>query len=465
MRVLCSQTELGRPISVVIVAIRVIVSSLSWAPVSVLVSGCWMWFLPSSFSSCEGRVVVVSSPVVAGVSGVSGTGPLTACILPAPVVTRPRTETQHDSRALAGNMQKFYWNNAASAGRDWRDSPSPHSQTVTLAINGNSSTIDCSQPYLQVNNSRTIKTNEHLSSKNNDNELYTQPGIGHHHHYREFTGCEGINFRIKTPTTKNHSAKSIHHTSSDTSGYIKVNGNKQCIQVNQSYLKDAANNALNCSEGNGNKVVLRLGDISALEREEAPLQRSYKGSQAKWQLGYNKTWNENMKGKYRQSIQTADIFRPDYDPVFGSVRERRPERDMSRQTPRSRKKSKQQAHGVYRSKSCEKVAGVIDKLSGKLSLTGSDLPSCPPTPAPPTPTPSLLHSVAARAIPCVDIKVGESLLGLSSTLSFQPPCISTGGRVSPAESLAYEGVGGDLEVRRAEHALCVLWKEYLGCKM
>ena len=187
--------------------------------------------------------------------------------------------------------------------------------------------------------------------------------------------------------------------------------------------------------------------MSALELSEGPIQRSYKGSQAKWHhtggalTGYNKTWNENMKGKYRQSIQTADIFRPDYDPLMlGSVRERRP--DMSRQTPRSRKKSKhQQVHGtgVVRSKSCEKVAGVggviIDKLSGKLSLNSPGPPSCPPTPAPPTPTPSLLHSVAARAIPCVDIK---------------PPCLTTGGRVSPAESLAYEGVGGgDSEVSRA----------------
>ena len=43
--------------------------------------------------------------------------------------------------------------------------------------------------------------------------------------------------------------------------------------------------------------------------------------------------------------------------------------------------------------------------------------------------------VAARAIPCVAIK---------------PPCITAGGRVSPAESLAYEGVGGgDSEVSRA----------------
>ena len=334
-------------------------------------------------------------------------------------------------------MQKFYWNNGAGAGagagRDWRD------QTLTLAIN------DCSQPgaYLPVNNRRTIKTNEHLNRKNNDNHFYSQST---HQHSREFNGSEGINFRIKTPTTNHQSAKSVHHSNSSSDSqcsYIKINANKQCIQVNQSYLKEAGQS----SEGNGNKVVLRLGDISALELSEGPTQRSYKGSQSQWHhtggahTGYNKTWNENMKGKYRQSIQTADIFRPDYDPLmFGSVRERRP--DMSRQTPRSRKKSKHhQVHGtgVVRSKSCEKVGGVggvIDKLSGKLSLTGPDPPSCPPTPAPPTPTPSLLHSVAARAIPCVDIK---------------PPCITTGGgRVSPAESRAYEGVGGggDGEVRR-----------------
>ena len=348
-------------------------------------------------------------------------------------------------------MQKFYWNNGAgpsigtgAGARDWRD------QTLTLAIN------DCSQPaYLPVNKRRTVATAEHLNWKNNENHFYSHSSSqSTHQHGREFNGSEGINFRIKTPTapvtTNSLSAKSIHHSnpSDGQCSYIKINANKQCITVNQSYLKEAGQSS---SEGNGNKVVLRLGDISALELSEGPKQRSYKGSQSAWphtggaHTGYNKTWNENMKGKYRQSIQTADIFRPDCDPVmFGSVRERRP--DMSRQTPRSRKKSKhQQVHGtgVVRSKSCEKVSGVggviIDKLSGKLSLTSQAPPSCPPTPAPPTPTPSLLHSVAARAIPCVDIK---------------PPCITTGGRVSPAESLAYEGVGrGDCEVRQGRLSL------------
>ena len=292
-------------------------------------------------------------------------------------------------------MQKFYWNNGPPA-RDWTH----HNQTLTLAINGPSASIDCSGPYLQVTNSRTIKTNEHLNIKNNDNEFYNPPV--HHHHHREVCGPDGVNFRIKT---KNISAKTMNHGGSSSDSYIKVNGNKQCIQVNQSYIKDAANNAHNCSEGNGNKVVLRLGDITPLEMAGVPLQRSYKGTQSKWQLGYNKTWNENMKGKYRQSIQTADIFAPHIDPVFGSVRERRQERDTSRQTPRSRKKSRQAGVGVVRSKSCEKIATVIDRLSGALSLVGGEVPSCPPTPAPPTPTPSLLHSVAARAIPCVDIKV------------------------------------------------------------
>ena len=215
----------------------------------------------------------------------------------------------------------------------------------------------------------------------------------------------------------------------------------------------ANTSSLNSSEGNGNKVVLRLGDISSLELSELPLQRSYKGCQAKWQHGYNKTWNENMKGKYRQSIQTADIFQPGYDPVFGNVRDRRPERDMSRQTPRSRKKSKQQAHGVYRSKSCEKVAGVIDKLSGKLSLNSPGPPSCPPTPAPPTPTPSLLHSVAARAIPCVDIKVTSSVSPQSRSQSkFHPPQpprgVSSNARLSPTptESSIYgSGTGSTFE--------------------
>ena len=55
---------------------------------------------------------------------------------------------------------------------------------------------------------------------------------------------------------------------------------------------------------------------------------------------------------------------------------------------------------LHRSKSCERVATVLDRLSSHLASTGLE-----PAPAPPTPTPSLLHSVAARAIPCVDIKV------------------------------------------------------------
>merc|ERR1711892_1481570 len=46
-----------------------------------------------------------------------------------------------------------------------------------------------------------------------------------------------------------------------------------------------------------------------------------------------------------------------------------------------------------------------------------------PPPPPVTPTPSIFQSVAARAIPCVDIK---------------PPCMSTSGRISPADSLAYQ---------------------------
>ena len=163
-----------------------------------------------------------------------------------------------------------------------------------------------------------------------------------------------------------------------------------------------------------------------------------------------------MKGKYRQSIQTADIFRPECDPVmFGSVRERRP--DMSRQTPRSRKKSKHQqvqGTGVVRSKSCEKVTGVggviIDKLSGKLSLSSPAPPSCPPTPGPPTPTPSLLHSVAARAIPCVDIKVIS--VSVSTSQSFQtnispsqpPGGVYNNARLSPTptESSVYGSAAG-----------------------
>ena len=51
-----------------------------------------------------------------------------------------------------------------------------------------------------------------------------------------------------------------------------------------------------------------------------------------------------MKGKYRQSIQTAGIFKHDYENVYDNSKHgndvKSDKKDNSRQTPRSRKKSK-----------------------------------------------------------------------------------------------------------------------------
>ena len=64
-----------------------------------------------------------------------------------------------------------------------------------------------------------------------------------------------------------------------------------------------------------------------------------------------------MKGKYRQSIQTAGIFKHDYENVYGDdlsrpisdARSDKKDNNNLRQTPRSRKKSKHPGQGsVYR---------------------------------------------------------------------------------------------------------------------
>ena len=316
------------------------------------------------------------------------------------------------------NMQKFYWNNSGApppppchAGyrdtRDTRDKAShPHHQapghsyhqTLTLAINSNNQPHDYT--YIQqTNNRRAIKTNEAVNIKNNDNEFSSSQ------HAAQTQSDPQNSIRVQNSEIKN-AAKTIHLNSSNDY-YIKVNGNKQCIQVNQSYLKDAACNPTfqgSCS----NRVVLKLGDISGPGHGTGSVsselnQRSRIPTQSRWRV--NKTWNENMKGKYRQSIQTADIFKHDYENVYDNTKPlsdvKTESKKDSRQTPRSRKKSKHPGN-VYRSKSCERVAGVIDRLSEKLSISGFE---AEPAPAPPTPTPSLLHSKLARAIPCVDIKV------------------------------------------------------------
>ena len=322
-------------------------------------------------------------------------------------------------------MQKFYWNNSGpvpvsqQAGYTNSDRFREHQtnkqqqhchnyQTLTLAINSNNSSPDCNQSnyHHPNNNRRTIKTNEALTIKNNDNEFIAQNATySRGESYSDTHNLQSQNSEIKNNT----GAKTIHLNSSNDY-FIRANGNRQCIQVNQSYLKDAGSNK-NLA-GSCNKVVLKLGDITGISTEQ--IQRSCNPTQSRWR--YNKTWNENMKGKYRQSIQTAEIFRHDYENVYDNSKPQNDvktdKKDNSRQTPRSRKKSKhtagQSGQVVYRSKSCERVAGVIDRLSEKLSISALDTStssSCAPTPTPPTPTPSLLHSVAARAIPCVDIKV------------------------------------------------------------
>ena len=367
-------------------------------------------------------------------------------------------------------MQKFYWNNSGAPPpppgpchqgyRDNRDQVSHphhqgqsyHHQTLTLAINSNNQPHDYT--YIQqTNNRRAIKTNEAVNIKNNDNEFSSSQ------HAAKTQSDPQNSIRVQNSEIKN-TPKTIHLNSSNDY-YIKVNGNKQCIQVNQSYLQDAGACNSNFQGSCSNRVVLKLGDISGGPGHGAGSvsselnQRSRIPTQSRWRV--NKTWNENMKGKYRQSIQTADIFKHDYENVYDTAK---PPSDVktetkkdSRQTPRSRKKSKHPGN-VYRSKSCERVAGVIDRLSEKLSMSGLE---AEPAPAPPTPTPSLLHSKLARAIPCVDIKV-VLLLKLDTLhpcstyfasyifsvfhkqIYFQPGCVSSGGRVSPTESLAYEGV-------------------------
>ena len=305
-------------------------------------------------------------------------------------------------------MQKFYWNNAACPGycppaRDHhlvqQHGPGYSKNTLTLAINNH----NYSHQLQPTNNRRTIKTNEAVCIRNNDNE-FVQPKK---QIFREVVS-DIINIGDSVQHSEQPGAKSIHLNSDYH--HIQVNANKHCIQVNQSYLKDVAGNK--SVQGSGaNKVVLKLGDISSEAAHRSCSQQS------RWR--YNKTWNENMKGKYRQSIQSADIFQHDYENVYSgrqtSIGEMKSEKKEPclRQTPRSRKKSKHPAPGtIVRSKSCERVAGVIDKLSEKLSLVSldRDIHSLAPTTAPPTPTPSILHSVAARAIPCVDIKVSDNTI-------------------------------------------------------
>ena len=165
----------------------------------------------------------------------------------------------------------------------------------------------------------------------------------------------------------------------------------------------------------------------------------------------NKTWNQNTlaqaeyehgiqqerrKGK-RQSVQNIDFLKHNYENVYDNTNNvaalsedlhslnLTPNRKLNesdvkpqasnRQTPRSRKKGKPQKL-VYRSKSCDREgvgASVLDSL-WRLTDRLTNSPDCSmsshssdqhPPPPPVTPTPSIFQSVAARAIPCVDIKV------------------------------------------------------------
>ena len=169
-----------------------------------------------------------------------------------------------------------------------------------------------------------------------------------------------------------------------------------------------------CDEPNNNKVVLRLGDTSSIYEVKTSSPSAQHVKQ------YNRTWNENIKSQYsneqgrqRKSVQNPNIFHHDYENVYddndSAAKGKKCPSSSARSTPRARKKKKQQhlqaqIRTVYRSKSCERVpsicdgSGFQDKWPEKLSI------NCSPVP-PPTPTPSLLQSVAARAIPCVDIKV------------------------------------------------------------
>ena len=141
-----------------------------------------------------------------------------------------------------------------------------------------------------------------------------------------------------------------------------------------------------------NRVVVRLGD----------------------QQDYNRTWNERTKYQYSRagkSVEPAVFNHHDYENVYDdtefSIKDQKCVSASARNTPRSRKKKRLEGR-VYRSKSCERVTGMLDRLSEKLSINSES----PPPPS--TPTPSLLQSVAARAIPCVDIKVISNGRALSN---------------------------------------------------
>ena len=270
-------------------------------------------------------------------------------------------------------MQKFYWSN----------------QQQTYSSNDN-----CKN-YKHISCPAQFATDRHSQVINNFNSLTLNINNNPDSHYSSATGASQTNIQPDQVT---------------------------CVRVkNEPQWKNAENN---CHVANsGNKVVLQLGDITIDNNQFITNDHQARTGHADTRQ-YNRTWNENTKSRYnellrgrqRKSIQNPNIFQHDYENVYDDndmvVTDKKCPSSSARNTPRSRKKKKQQQHvGVYRSKSCERVAGVIDRLSEKLSISGLE---AEPARAPPTPTPSLLHSKLARAIPCVDIKVVLLLLKLDT---------------------------------------------------
>ena len=155
-------------------------------------------------------------------------------------------------------------------------------QTLTLAINGNNGAPnqDCSRPttpYTQPTNSRrTVKTNEAaINIKNNDNDFSNSlanatKALQQSTSTSDYNSIQVQNSEI-IPTTP-VCVRTVHLNSSSPASdyYIKVNGNRQCIQVNQSYLKQDAGSPVGGNKNefqgsctNSNKVVLKLGDITS----------------------------------------------------------------------------------------------------------------------------------------------------------------------------------------------------------
>ena len=132
------------------------------------------------------------------------------------------------------------------------------------------------------------------------------------------------------------------------------------------------------SRPHSKKVVLQLGQPA--------------GKPDLWP--YSRTWTESTVTQLATGQNPARhrpaLFPPDYENVYTAREMSSPREAAVRNTPRSRKRKKAAAP-VARSRSCERVAGVLDKLSEKLSIS-SDFSSA---------SPSLLQAVASRAIPCV----------------------------------------------------------------